>query len=93
MTDDSSHVKAPGLNSLRFDRRLLTSAEILAGTGAVLWVAGWAVGIAALRRAAQDWAEQLDEAPSELVIGKWRQLLHATTAATKAYTSGPPNGS
>ncbi|MGH9104235.1 MAG: hypothetical protein ACRDZX_00035 [Acidimicrobiales bacterium] len=92
MSDSSARVKAPGLNGLRFDRRLLASAEILAGSGAVLWVAGFVVGIAALRRAAQDWVEQLDQAPSELAIGKWQQFLHATTAGTNAYKSGAPKG-
>jgi hypothetical protein len=92
MTDNSAQVTTPGLNRLRFDRRLLTSAEILAGIGAVLWVAGWMIGIAALRRAAQDWVERLDQAPTELAIGKWQQLLHATTAGTNAYKSGLPKG-
>jgi hypothetical protein len=88
MTDNAVQVRTPGLNELRFDRRLLTSAEILAGAGAVLWVAGWVVGIAAVRRAAQGWIEQLDQAPSDLAISKWQQLLHAATAGTNAYKSG-----
>jgi hypothetical protein len=92
MTDSSAPIKTPGLNRLRVDRRLLTSAEILAGAGAVLWVAGWVIGVAALRRAAQDWVEQLDQAPSELAIGKWEQLLHAATVATSAYKGGSPKG-
>lgn len=92
MTDNSVQVKTAGLNSLRFDSRLLTSAEILVGVGAVLWVAGWTVGIAALRRAAQDWVEQLDQAPSELAVGKWQQVLHAATVGTSAYKNGIPAG-
>jgi hypothetical protein len=88
MTDGAARGSTPGLNELRFDRRLLTSAEILAGVGAVLWTAGWMIGLAALRRAAQDWVEQLDQAPSELAISKWQQFLHATTAGTNAYRSG-----
>lgn len=92
MSDGSGRGTMPGLNALRFDRRLLTSAEVLAGAGAVLWVAGLAVGVAAVRRAVQDWVEQLDQAPSELAISKWQQLLHATTAGTNAYRSGVPKG-
>jgi hypothetical protein len=92
MTDIAAPGKAPGLHELRFDRRLLTSAEVLAGVGAVLWTAGCVVGLAALRRAAQDWVEKLDQAPSELAIGKFQQLLHATTTATNAYRSGTRPG-
>lgn len=87
MSDNSAHLKTPGLKGLRFDRRLLSSAEILVGAGAVLSVAGLVVGFAAVRRAAQDWVEQLDQAPSELAIGKWQQLLDATVAGTNAYKS------
>jgi hypothetical protein len=85
MSDYSAQVKIPSLSSLRFDRKLLTSAELLLGAGAILWLAGWLVGAAALRRAAQDWVEQLDQGPSELALTKWQQLLRATTAATNAY--------
>lgn len=88
MTDGAGQGKVPGLHEIRFDRRLLTAAEILAGAGAVLWVAGWAVGLAAVRRAAQDWFEQLEQDPAELAIDKWQQLLHATAAGTNAYRSG-----
>ncbi|MGH9105913.1 MAG: hypothetical protein ACRDZX_08775 [Acidimicrobiales bacterium] len=92
MTDGVARGKTPGLNQLRFDRRLLTSAEILAGAGVVLWTAGWVVGVTALRRAAQDWLEQLDQAPSELAISKLQQFLHATTAGTSAYRSAARPG-
>lgn len=79
-----------GLNQFRFDRRLLTASEILVGAGALLWTAGWVVGAAAARRALQDWLENLDQAPSDLAMGKWRQLLHATAAGTDAYRSKAP---
>lgn len=90
MTDGSVQAKLPGLHRLRVDRRLLASAEVLTGAGAVLWIAGCAVGLTAVRRAAQDWLEQLDQAPGELAISKWQQLLRATTAGTDAYRSGLP---
>jgi len=92
MPENSAQPKVPGLNNLRFDRRLLTSAEVLAGAGALLWVAGWIVGAAAVRRAAQDWLEQLEQPPSEVAMSKWRQLLQATAAGTAAYKDGIPAG-
>jgi hypothetical protein len=92
MTDSSTQITTAGLHRLRVDRRLLASAEILGGTGAVLLMAGCVIGFAALRRAAQDWLEQLDQAPSDLVVGKWHQLLHAATVGTNAYRSGVPKG-
>ena len=92
MPESSAQPKVPGLNTLRFDRRLLTSAEILAGGGALLWVAGWVVGAAAVRRAAQDWLEQLEQPPTEVAMSKWQQLLRATAAGTTAYQDGVPAG-
>lgn len=93
MSDRSAHTTTSGANNLRLDRRLLASAEILIGAGAILWVAGWAVGAAALRRAVQDWFEQLEQSPSELAVDKWQQLLHATTAGTNAYRARTSTGS
>lgn len=92
MTNGAARGTTPGLHSLRFDRRLLTSAEVLGGAGILLWTAAWVVGLAAVRRAAQDWIEQLGQAPSELAMGKWQQLLHATTVGTNAYRSGAHSG-
>lgn len=93
MSDNSAQGTSPGLHQLRFDRRLLSAAEFLAGSGLLLWAAGCVVGFAALRRAAQDWIEQLDRPPSELAINKWQQLLHAATAGANAYHSGARSGS
>ncbi len=87
MNDGAGQGKAPGLNSLRVDRRLLASAEILAGAGAVLLTAASVVGIAALRRAMQDWVEQIDQSPTELALNKLQQFAHATTAGANAYRS------
>jgi hypothetical protein len=70
---------------LQLDSRLLTWAGVLAGTGAVLWAAGMALGSTALLRAAQDWINSLEQPPSELAKAKWQQLLSAAGAGNEAW--------
>ncbi len=79
--------KTPGLHELRVDRGMLTWAEIMAGAGVVLWTAGWVIGLAAVRRAAQDWMENLGQAPTQIAIDKWHNFLRATLEGTNAYRS------
>lgn len=92
MTDGAGQGKIPGLHEVRFDRRLLTASEILAGAGAVLWVTGCMIGLAAVRRAAQDWFEQMDQDPAEFAIDRWQQLLHAAAAGTDDFRSHTRRG-
>lgn len=77
-------------SQVHLDGRLLTAAEVLLGVGGVLWVAGLAIGGAALRRAAQDWVRQLDQPPSAMVKGRWQQAATAATAGVNAWKRTPP---
>jgi len=72
-------------NRIQIDDRLLTWAEILIGGGGVLWVAGMAVGGAAIRRGLQQWLQQMETPPSELAKSKWQQLVTAKAAGTDAW--------
>jgi len=77
-------------SQFQLDGRLLTAAEVLLGAGAVLWVAGLAIGGAALRRAAQEWLRQLEQPPSAIVKGRWQQAATAATAGVNAWKRTPP---
>lgn len=73
---------------IQFDNRLLSVAEVLAGAGSVLWLAGVSVAGAALRRAVQQWAEQQDQPIGTLAKGKWQQLVSAKEAGSHAWKHG-----
>jgi len=83
MTDENSPQPR-----IQLDDRLLTWAEILAGAGGVLLLAGVSIAAAALRRGAQQWIRQLDQPPSELARTKWQQLMTAKAAGTHAWKNG-----
>ena len=67
----------------------MTSA-VLVGVGAVLVMAGLAVGGSHLALATRQWVREMEVPPGELAKLKWAQARTAAAAAATAWQNGTP---
>jgi len=63
---------------------------VLVGVGAMLVVAGLAVGSAHVFAATRRWINEMETPPSELARQKWAQAKAAASAGTAAWQNGLP---
>jgi hypothetical protein len=70
---------------------LITGAALV-GAGAMLALAGLAVGGAHLFAATRRWVQEMEVPPSELAKQKWAQARTAAAAGTAAWRNGVPAG-
>jgi hypothetical protein len=69
----------------------MITAAALGGAGAMLTLAGLAVGTAHLLAATRRWMRELDVPPSELAKLKWAQAKAAAGAGSDAWQQVPVN--
>jgi hypothetical protein len=63
---------------------------VLVGVGAMLVMAGIAVGSAHVLAATRRWVNEMETPPSELARQKWAQAKAAAAAGTAAWQNGLP---
>ena len=63
---------------------------VLVGVGAMLVMAGIAVGSAHVLAATRRWINEMETPPSELARQKWAQAKAAASAGTAAWQNGLP---
>lgn len=85
MTDTENRRAGPQLRS-----GPLITGTALVGAGALLALAGLAVGAAHLLSATRRWIRELDVPPSELAKLKWAQAKATAAAGASAWQDGPP---
>lgn len=61
---------------------------ILAGTGAMLMIAGMAIGSAHLFSATRQWVSEMDVPPSERLRQQWARAKAAAAAGGSAWQNG-----
>jgi hypothetical protein len=66
----------------------LITGGVLAGAGAMLVLAGLAVGGSHLFAATRRWIQEMEVPPSELARIKWAQAKSAAAAGTAAWQNG-----
>jgi hypothetical protein len=66
----------------------LITGAVLIGAGAVVALAGLAVGGSHLLSATRRWIQEMDVPPSEVAKLKWAQARTAATAGTAAWRNG-----
>jgi hypothetical protein len=79
-------------NAPEFSTSALITAAGLIGGGAVLAMAGLAIGGAHLLSATRRWIQEMDVPPSEVAKLKWAQARTAAAAGTAAWRNGVPTG-
>jgi hypothetical protein len=85
MTDAENRRTGPQLRS----GPLITGTALM-GAGALLALAGLAVGASHLISATRRWVTEMDVPPSELAKLKWAQARAAAAAGAGAWQNGPP---
>jgi hypothetical protein len=85
MTDIESRRAGPQLRS----GPLITGTALM-GAGALLALAGLAVGASHLIAATRRWITEMDVPPSELAKLKWAQARAAAAAGAGAWQNGVP---
>jgi hypothetical protein len=70
----------------------LIAGGVLAGTGAMLVVAGLAIGSAHLFSATRRWVSEMDVPPSQQVRQQWARAKAAAVAGTSAWQNGSAAG-
>ena len=85
--DSQSKRNAPELST----GALITAAGLIGG-GAMLALAGLAIGSAHLFSATRRWVQEMDVPPSEVAKLKWTQARTAAAAGTAAWRNGEPTG-
>jgi len=83
MTNDAMSGTGP-----QFSAAPLMTSAALVGVGAVLVMAGLAVGGSHLLLATRQWVKEMEVPPSELAKLKWAQAKAAAAAATSAWQNG-----
>ena len=78
---------------VRLNRSLLIGGGGLVGIGGLLAFTGMVLVGSALLSATRQWANQLEQPPSELARRKWQQAKAAATAGAGAWRNGPQTGS
>jgi hypothetical protein len=74
----------------QFEAGPLMTSAVLVGVGAVLVMAGLAVGGSHLALATRQWVREMEVPPSELAKLKWAQARNAAAAAATAWQNGTP---
>jgi hypothetical protein len=75
-------------NRLQFRSGPLITAAALAGAGALLALAGLAVGGSHLMSATRRWVREMEVPPGELAKLKWAQARAAAAAGTATWQNG-----
>jgi hypothetical protein len=83
MADTSNRRSLPQLSS-----GPLIAGGVLAGAGAMLVLAGMAVGSAHLFSATRQWVGEMDVPPSERARQQWARAKAAAVAGTAAWQNG-----
>jgi hypothetical protein len=86
MANDRNRIGGPQLRS----GPLITSA-VLVGAGALVALAGLAVGGSHLVAATRRWVAEMEVPPSELARIKWAQARAAAAAGAEAWQKAPAN--
>ena len=60
----------------------------LVGAGALIAIAGWAVGLGHVTLAIRQWIQEMETPPSELAKARWAQARRAAAAGTQAWQNG-----
>jgi hypothetical protein len=81
------------VSSLNVDMKLIRIGAILVGVGGSLGFAGLVVGGSAVLAATRQWANQLEQPPTELAKQNWQRVLAASSAGAAAWKQRPPAGS
>lgn len=79
----SGNPNGPQLNAAP----LITSA-VMVGAGALIVMAGVAIGSGHLMTATRRWVREMDVTPSDLARLKWAQARSAVAAGTSAWQNG-----
>jgi hypothetical protein len=87
MTDASNPSSLPQLRS-----GPLIAGGVLAGAGAMLLLAGLAVGSAHLFSATRAWVREMEVPPSERVRQQWARAKAAAAAGSSAWQNGSAVG-
>lgn len=87
MTDARNPTSLPQLRS-----GPLIAGGVLAGAGAMLVLAGLAVGSAHLFAATRAWVREMEVPPSERVRQQWARAKAAAVAGSSAWQNGPAVG-
>ena len=83
MTDATNRRNLPQIRS-----GPLIVGGILAGTGAMLMIAGMAIGSAHLFSATRQWVSEMDVPPSERLRQQWARAKAAAAAGGSAWQNG-----
>jgi hypothetical protein len=78
---------------VRLNRSLLIGGGGLVGIGGLLAFTGMVLVGSALLSATRQWANQLEQPPSEMARRKWQQAKAAAAAGAGAWRNGPQIGS
>lgn len=78
---------------VRVNRSLLIGGGGLVGIGGLLGFTGMVLVGSALLSATRQWANQLEQPPSEMARRKWQQAKAAAAAGAGAWRNGPQTGS
>jgi hypothetical protein len=78
---------------VRVNRSLLIGGGGLVGIGGLLGFTGMVLVGSALLSATRQWANQLEQPPSEMARRKWQQAKAAASAGAGVWRNGPETGS
>jgi hypothetical protein len=78
---------------MQVNRSLVVGGGLLVGIGGLLGFTGMVLVGSALLSATRQWANQLEQPPSELARRKWQQAKAAATSGAGAWRNGPQTGS
>jgi hypothetical protein len=81
------------VQSIQLNRSLLVGGGVLVAIGGFLGVAGTVLVGSAILAATRQWANQLEQPPSEIAKRRWQQAKAAASAGADAWRNGPQTGS
>lgn len=76
-------------NGPQFKTAPLVTSAVLVGAGALIALAGLAVGAAHVASATRQWIDDMEVPPSEQARQKWAQARTAMAAGAAAWQNGP----
>ena len=83
MSNDASQ------GGIQVNRSLLVGGGVLVGIGGLLGFTGMVLVGSALLSATRQWANQLEQPPSEIARRRWQQARAAAAAGAGAWRNGP----
>jgi hypothetical protein len=90
MTDRTSMAQGGSPGGFQFSTGPLVLSAVLVGAGAILGIAGFAIGGATLIATTRRRVQEMDQAPADVVRQHWEKTKAATAAGVSAWHDGAP---